>query len=172
MTAQIQRVVALGLGVMGIALILAGCQYQPEQLAVGPGSMLAIPMFGNRTFRAGLEDVLTQEVRKQFLLGSRLEMVSVEDADLVLQGTVAYYQKEPVSQVADELAEYRVELHVRASLCDRRTGRQHWNRELTDSVTYAPVTGHTLQTEEEAIERVCQHLAVALVNLTTEGWER
>jgi len=80
--------------------------------------------------------------------------------------------KEPVSQVADELAEYRVELHVRASLCDRRTGRQHWNRELTDSVTYAPVTGHTLQTEEEAIERVCQHLAVALVNLTTEGWER
>ncbi|MDY0096164.1 MAG: LptE family protein, partial [Candidatus Vecturithrix sp.] len=71
-------------------LLVAGCGYT----LVGQGNLpdhiktIAIPIFVNKTLQDGVEEIITQQVIEQFVKGGKVRLVSEDNADAILRGTI------------------------------------------------------------------------------------
>lgn len=153
-----------------VIFLLSGCQYNLESPPLpSPTSKLAIPIFVNRSFREGLEEILTQEIIDNFLLKTRFKIVKRNEADVILKGEILYYLNEPLSEIAREEKEYKVKIEVLATLVPKKKGEVFWKEKISGAVVYS-IFG-SIQTEEEAIKQTCRKIAEDLINLTLEGWK-
>ncbi|MCC6158762.1 MAG: hypothetical protein IT350_11985 [Deltaproteobacteria bacterium] len=106
------------------------CGYAREARGVNLDSSIhrvAIPVFRNDTYEAGLESVVTDAIRGEFLLHRFVELANVEDADAVLVGVIRKFNSKPISFSRSDFAvEYRasMQVHVKIVLPD---GRVIWN---------------------------------------------
>ena len=157
---------------LGLILIISGCQFQPQQLLPPADSKIAIPVFVNHTYQPGLEDVLSQEVIEQFHLRTRFVIVSLDRADLILRGVITQYLKEPLAEVAEGVKEYRVRMVVQANLSAPQERQVYWKEIIEEAAVYSALEEKGIQTEDEAIERICEKISQDLVNLALEGWQR
>jgi outer membrane lipopolysaccharide assembly protein LptE/RlpB len=146
---------------------LCGCGYYPVRGTADPGSGIArgvhIPIFANKSYRPGLEAILTTSLAEAFARRSGGMVVGEEAAQLVLNGAVLSYSVVPVSYTAaDRIREYRSILKVEATLTDRQSRKVLWKGELSGSQEYpANATNVSLQqnSEEAAVREICRNLA-------------
>ena len=84
---------------------------------------IAIPTFSNRTFKFGIEEIITEEVKKEFLNLGNLEIVSREEADFILIGDIIKYSEHnPISfDKHENVTTYRLILGINFTLIDAKT---------------------------------------------------
>jgi hypothetical protein len=102
----------------------AGCGYHVG-FRPRPGvRSVAVPIFENKTFRRELEIALTEAVVREIQQRTPLRVDDIEDADLVVEGTILdFRERVAVEGPDDEVLESVAIVTVGVRLRDRRTGR-------------------------------------------------
>lgn len=144
----------------------AGCGYHrpgviDSSRVMGMGG-LHVSVFANKSYRAGLETIVTQFVIDEFARRSGGNLVDEAAADLTLNGAVLSYDVAPVAYTAvDRVGAYRATIKLLATLSERQTGKVLWKGELTESQDYPANVDLALQHNNEAaaITEICRRLA-------------
>jgi outer membrane lipopolysaccharide assembly protein LptE/RlpB len=144
--------------------LLSGCGYHsvttrdPFDGANG----VNVVMFGNRSYQPGVEAVLARQLVDELSLRTGGKVLSGDQAQLELNGTVLSYTSVAVSYNAlDQIREYRLSVTAEASLVERVTRKVLWKGKLTEEQVYPVNLNLALQrnAEEAAAAKVCRRLA-------------
>lgn len=153
----------LALGV--IILIVAGCGYR---FSGGPGETpfppdlktIVLESATNNTTITGIETELTNDLRREFALSTRLEPVN-SGGDVILKTLIASYDDTPATYKADGKELTRIgTLRVACSLGRTDTKEVLWNKKLASSYTYTvtDTIAGTLANRRRAISQMIKDL--------------
>lgn len=123
---------------------------------------LHISIFANKSYRAGLETIVTQSVIEEFARRSGGNLVNDATADFTLSGAVLSYEVFPVAYTAvDRIGAYRATLKVAATLSEKQTGKVIWKGEVGGNQEYPANVDLALQRNSEAaaINEISRRLA-------------
>jgi outer membrane lipopolysaccharide assembly protein LptE/RlpB len=162
-----------------LCLILSGCGYT----LVGQGNLpdhiktIAIPTFENKTLEEGVEEIITQAVIEEFVQGGKVRLVSEENADAVLRGTVRSYKSDDVASYDEnnDVSSYKLKIAVDIEITDMVNDKIIWQTEgLTEDEDFdgGPAVNITEEeeNEEEALRDLAEELAQRIRALSTEGF--
>jgi outer membrane lipopolysaccharide assembly protein LptE/RlpB len=149
-----------------LPLLLCGCGYhitgQASNLPPEIRSVY-IELFANRTAEPYLENILTNEVIKEFARDRNLHIPEDRHAaDAVINGTVSAYSTLPVSYgVDDEITEYRSVMDIDVVLYRASDGKTLWKGRHSWSEEYPSNDDKAVQedNEAEAIRVIVERLA-------------
>lgn len=160
-------------------LLISGCGYT----LVGQGNLpdyiktIAIPIFVNKTPEEGVEEIITQAVIEQFVKGGKVRLVSEENADAVLKGTITAYKSDDVASYDEnnEVASYKLKITVNIELTDMINDEILWQTQgLVEDQDFdgGPLVNITQETENEdrALRELAEELAQRIRTLSTEGF--
>lgn len=158
-------------------LISAGCGYRlagKDNPMLAGINTIAVPYFKNDTFEAGIESVFTSVFANEFINSKRLQVVSVDQADVILRGTIKNFREQIISYNQDKKAlEYRVFVTLDLSLEKRATGEVLWKRKrLVDNEEYQ-VSNYITVTQADkttAVEKMAQDLAQRVYESIIQGF--
>ncbi len=177
---------ATKLYVWGVLLLLAfsgACGYRmarfdnPELEGI---ATIAIPYFENKTYEPGLDAVFTYAFVNKFIENGRLQVVPVDEADLVLRGTIKKVEFDSLAMTPDKRAlEWRIWATTQIVVEERTTGRVLWKRgtlrrseeyRTTDDTSLAPgATTDDLQLDEADKRRAFKVLAADMAEQVHDG---
>ena len=117
-----------------------GCGYH----LVGTGKNLpkhlqtiSIPVFKNTSSQPEIHRELTSAILQSFISDGRLKVVKKEDADLVMNGTLSYYNKRAVSFNSQDLvADFIIEIEVKLEVFDQVKNKIFLKEELKNQWDY------------------------------------
>ena len=158
-------------------LISAGCGYRlagKDNPMLAGINTIAVPYFKNDTFEAGIESVFTNVFANEFINSKRLQVVNVDQADVILRGTIKNFREQIISYNQDKKAlEYRVFVSLDLRLEKRDTGEVLWKRKrLTDNEEYQ-VSSYITVTQADktvAVEKMAQDLAQRVYESIIQGF--
>ena len=171
--------------IVGLAVfLLFGCAYTPVEILPKHIKTIAVPTFINRTARYGIESKLTDAVIEEFIRDGHLSVAKQKEAAGLLTGEIVTYVLEPLSYDATEVVEqYKLWVVVNLTFRDLTTGEVLWEEKresvngnliggIEGDVRYyvTPRAGRTVETEEEAQDRLVVELADRIVRRTVYGW--
>jgi outer membrane lipopolysaccharide assembly protein LptE/RlpB len=158
---------------------LSGCGYT----LVGQGSLpdhietIAIPIFENDTLEAGVEDIITQALIEVYVKGGKVRLVSDDEADAILRGTVRSYNSDEAADYNDqnEISSYKLIVAVDVELEDLINDKIIWKAEnLSEEVDFEGGPEVTIPTqqenEENALQQLAEELADRILTSSTEGF--
>ncbi len=103
---------------------IGGCGYSSKSLLRSNVRSIYIPIFDNDTFYRGFEFDLTEAIRDQILLRTRLDIVDKDEADSVLFGKIsAVNENMLIGDTSDNIVESRITISAEVRWIDKRTGR-------------------------------------------------
>ena len=146
------------------ALFVSACSYSPV-IQHGPlagANGVNVVLFANKSYRAGVEAVLAQEMINEFNFRTGGKVLPGDRADYELSGVVLSYNSEPVSYTAaDVIREYNAILSVQATLRDQKSHRVVWKGDVTEQQVYPVNANIALQqdAEEAAIEKISRRIS-------------
>lgn len=158
---------------IGIALVvlavITGCGYRfsgaPENNPFPPDiKTIVIRSADNTTTITGIESELTNNLRDEFALGTRLKVVR-GPGDAILRTVIALYQDTPATYKADGRELTRIgTLKVRCVLNRADNEKVLWKKELSSSYSYnvADSVSETLSNRRRAISRMIKDLVVRI----------
>jgi len=163
-------------------LIMSGCAYSTASLMPVEAESIYVPIFINETykqtidqrpFKKDIENIMTDEVIREFLVDPTLKVVYKNYADLSLQGRVISYELQPLRYSdtdLDVVEEYRIHLTVSLDLVDLRDNSIIFeDRRISQREEYY-VGGTTIDPEDSALILATRDLAKQIVIQVTEGW--
>ncbi len=158
-------------------LISAGCGYRlagKDNPMLAGINTIAVPYFKNDTFEAGIESVFTNVFANEFINSKRLQVVNIDQADVILRGTIKNFREQIISYNQDKKAlEYRVFVSLDLRLEKRDTGEVLWKRKrLTDNEEYQ-VSSYITVTQADktvAVEKIAQDLAQRVYESIIQGF--
>lgn len=134
---------------MALFLLVSGCGYRfsvegfgpriggGEVENTGPLVQLAIRDFINRTFQSNLEFKYTKYMRQEFASSSGAKVLSDEgQADFVMKGEIVSVNVPTLTFSTTQARESRVNVVVRVTVEDRKTGRIVWNTAATGTAEF------------------------------------
>lgn len=129
-------------GVLMLVVLVAACGYQfrgKQNNLPSDVKSIAIPVFKNNTNEVRIEQIFTDAVIMQFNRSQMVRVVSKNDADAVLNGTVTRVLVDDVALTADDTSrQRRITVWVSAKLTRTRDGKVLWqNKSLWQNDTYA-----------------------------------
>ena len=84
---------------------------------------MAIPVFRNATSQPGVDQELTELVRRSFIVDGRLNVVDESKADAVLRGVIQRYDKLVLSQSENQVPyQYKLQVVVDLEIVNTKTG--------------------------------------------------
>ena len=127
---------------------------------------IAVRQFENETIEVGLSDRLTDLVVDALLADGNLKVVSESDADAVLIGTLANYERKPYTyDESDNVTQYVVKLVFDITL-QGEAEKEIWRERFYNEGIY----NADEQTEEEGQALAADKLVVDIINRTTKSW--
>jgi hypothetical protein len=155
-----------------IALILAGLTgcgvYSFSPGGKSSIKTIAVNQFENETIEVGLSSTMTDLVINAFIADGSLKVVSENQADAVLQGTLSSYAREPHTfDASDNVSRYAVRIIFNITL--KKGGgsdEELWKQAFTSEGIYLADE----ETEEDGQSRAAQKLVVDIINRTTKNW--
>jgi outer membrane lipopolysaccharide assembly protein LptE/RlpB len=157
---------------LGVALVAAGCGYSVRGHLPADVRTIAIPVLANKTTKPAVETEMTRALSDAFATDGRLQVVSRDRADSVLEGEVTGY--ELISIAFDPRANVRlyrlvVTMNVRLRDVRRHTllFEQHGFSEKADFRVLGAVS-ETIAREEIALRAAAVDIARAVVALAIE----
>jgi hypothetical protein len=142
----------------GVALagLLGGCGY-----SVGLGGNLpshlktvAVPIFVNSTQQPAVESVITAAVVNAFVTSGRLKVVSVKEADAILEGNIISYNLDSIAYNSQiNVTVYRLRVRVNILFRDVRQGTTLYKQDGLEQWADFRVQGQvsdTLAREDQA----------------------
>ena len=132
-----------------LACLVGGCGY-----SVGLGGNLpahiktvAVPIFVNGTQQPAVESVITAAVVNAFVTSGRLKVVSVKEADSILEGTITGYNLESIAFNAQiNVTEYRLRVRVNVLFRDIRENTTLYKQDGLEQWADFRVQGQVSQT--------------------------
>lgn len=135
--------------VLGVSFLVSGCGYRFTVEGMGPriggGGVqdsgpivpLAIQDFLNRTFHSNLESTYTKYMRQEFAASSGAKVVNDDGhADFVMKGEIVSVNVPTVTFSTTQAREGRVNVVVKVTVEDRKTGRIVWSDTATGTAAY------------------------------------
>ena len=178
------RPVALIVLLIGVTGYSSGCGY----VLAGRGSFLpdyietiGIPMFENNTQAFEVEQLLTQEVRQEFIGRGQYRVVAeTTDVDAVLEGTIQNIAIQPASFTGDQqVSRYVFTLTVRIEFRDLTTDDVLWANpalvfrdeyEVASGGGATPSVSAFFGQRSNAVERVAVDFAETVVSSILEAF--
>ena len=176
--------IVLGVVLVCASVLSSGCGYT----LAGRGSFLpdyigtiGIPMFENNTTAFEVEQLLTQQVRQEFIGRGQYRVVAeTTDVDAVLEGTIRSISIQPASFTGDQQASrYIFTLTARIEFTDMTTDDVLWeNPALVFSDEYevasgggdTPSVSAFFGQRSNAVERVAVDFAETVVSSILEAF--
>jgi len=165
-------------GVLALVLVaLSGCGYM-----IGPGgdpqiTTVEVPVFGNETFRRGIELQLTESVQKEIQKRSFVRIAKGAEAQTRLTGTIKQIRKTPIGRTAfSDSRELELSILVEVTWENLSTGEviseysvplDRATTSLFTSSNFAPEVGHSLAT---AVHANVQQAATQIVDMMDAPW--
>ena len=149
--------------------IISGCGYTTKSLISRKINSIYIPIFGNNTFRRGLEFDLTTAVKDEIMSKTKLRIAQKDNADTILSGIIVTVTEGLLSSnVQDNIVESRVTISVDITLVDRRTGRTLIEKtSLSNSAEFIVSRGENIKT---ATQESLAGLAEKIIYQLEEKW--
>ncbi len=158
-------------------LLLPACGYH----RIRPGNNLpeginaiAIPVFRNDTYESGIEVMMTDALREQFIRSGFVRLKSVKHADAVIVATINKFSVKALSfSQFDYAVEYRAHIQMRMKLVSRG-GTVLWeDNKLSRREDYR-VSANIFTSEEarqQATERIARDLMADVHDRIFDGFE-
>ena len=141
-----------------LACLVGGCGY-----SVGLGGNLpshiktvAVPIFVNSTQQPAVESVITAAVINAFVTSGRLKVVSVREADSILEGDITGYNLDSIAYNPQiNVTEYRLRVRVNILFRDIRQNTTLWKQDGLEQWADFRVQGQVSETlaREDAAAR-------------------
>ncbi len=160
---------------------IGGCGYATRSTLPTTFKTISVPTFANKveiqtagpeykTYYPGLEIKITNAIVDRFVYDGNLRISKEDVADLVLEGELIDYLRQPLRYSAsDEIEEYRLSLIVNLVLKDKE-GNIVWGENNFIGDTTYRITGPLAKTEAGALDAAVEDLARRIVNRTVEDW--
>lgn len=150
--------------VMSCSLIIACCGYSTRSLLPSHMQRIHIALFENRTLKAGLDELATNTVIEAFRSGSNLRIVDEGSADLLLEGSVSGYSKDPHTYTSNQtVLEYKITVRYSVRCVDKVRNEVFWEGDVSDWALYDI-------DEDEGIRKAAQKAADRLVTNILTYW--
>jgi lipopolysaccharide assembly LptE-like protein len=155
-----------------LATLLGGCGYTIGGNLPPNIKSVAVPVFKNLTQQPSIENVITAAVVNAFVVGGRLKVVPVEQADSLLEGEVTSYNVESIafdSGINAQVFRLRVALNVQFR--DVRNNTMLWRQEgLQDQADFrvAGQVSQTIALEESAARQAAVEIGRRVVSLALD----
>lgn len=157
--------------------LAAGCGYR----VVGMGGQLPgglarveVPVFENRTARADVGRVLTEDFISQLLGAAKVQVVAGEAAQALVLGTVTGYKREPITFDAKQKPlENRLTIIMDVRLVSKSGKRQLFGQQAVTVRYDFPVRADLQENdllEEEALRSASKQMSQKLVSLMLESF--
>jgi hypothetical protein len=160
-------VVVWALGASGCA----GYRLGPVSgVAAGARSVQVNP-FTNQTLEPRLGEEVTGQLRGQLQRDGTYRLASHNDGDIVINGSITRYHRQPVSlSPSDTLTvrDFRLEVRARVTAYDRSRGNMVLDQPVS-GFTLIRVTTDLTSTERQAMPLLAADLAKNVTALLTEG---
>jgi outer membrane lipopolysaccharide assembly protein LptE/RlpB len=176
----VRRLSSVRAVLLSLLLLLTSCGYHFTPVGgILPESAktIAIPVFINGTYEPFIDTEVTRAVVDEFLADGRLQVVSLEAADIVLKGTVTKFEITPTSYTVDNYVQsYNVTIGVNIIIEDAKAGKVLLQDKGLGSIFnagYAVSVGDITQTKiakDLAIKNACKDLASTLRSRVLEGF--
>ncbi len=172
--------------------MLAGCGYTTQSSLAPEYQTIAVSPFYDKTREYDLQAPLTNAVTRKFINDSRLDVVSPDQADLLLEGVILNYQLKGLTFDAnDEVTQYLLVITAGVRLTDVQKGEVLWEEKLmageTSYYTRAagqssdrlrgnaevflpPVRSFATDEENRAAAEALEQLASDIFYRTVEPW--
>jgi len=161
---------------LGCGLYLPGCaayRFGADGLYPPHIRTVCVPVFKSDNLRPGMGAWLTEAVVKKIEQNTNYKVVSRENADTVLEGTVLPITKSvSVTTINDDLREVDMTVQLAVQWVDNHGGVVHPGASIPLPVAVANVMGansqvtevghSTLSTEQEAIEQVASQIVAIM----------
>jgi outer membrane lipopolysaccharide assembly protein LptE/RlpB len=162
--AVLMTVAALALG--------TGCGYSFKGNLPGHVKSVAVPTFKNKTQQPAVESTVTAAVINAFVTSGKLKVVSLDEADSILEGEVTGYNVVSVSvDNRINVRQYRLVVTMNLQFRDVREGamlfRQEGLQEQADFSVPFEVAG-TINREEGAARAAAVDIGRKVVNLVVD----
>jgi len=145
-------------------LQLSCCGYSTRSLLPDYMHKVHIRLFENQTFKIGLDERATNSVIEAFRSGSSLRIVDENNADIIIEGAVSDFSKDPYTYTSDQtVIEYRISVKFAVRCVDITKNDVFWEGTVTDWATYNT-------NEEEAIDEAIKKTADRLVSTILTNW--
>ena len=160
------------LGLVLVALVLAGCGYSTRGSLPDHIRTVAVPIFKNRTLEPGVDSAITSGVVDAFSSGGRVKMVPIDEADAILQGEVVSYSLDGLAfdQNAN-VGAYRLQGVLNVEFRDVRKSAPLWPQEGLSATSDFQVQGavsDTIAGGRGAVSRAAAEIGRKVVNLALD----
>lgn len=160
-----------------VATLLTGCGYRAGNVYGPEVRTVDVPIFGNDTFRRGIEYQVTEAVHREIQTHTPFRLAKGPEADTRLIGRIVEIRKNVLGETKfDDPRELQLSLMVRVTWEDLRTGQMLAQQEVPlqpqslptiGQAEFAPEVGQSLATAtQEATER----LARQIVHMMETPW--
>jgi len=167
---------ALVLAVSLLVLPLEGCGYQlvGKARSLPPDiQRVAIAPFENHSRKPGVERILTDAVKEEFIADGRLTLTSGESADLLVGADIRAYTLEPVTfNPSDRVSDYRLHLEVDVTVRDL-VRKKLWLKQRLSTKTDFRVRADVASSdvaESDAARQGSREFAQQFLSLVLEGF--
>ncbi len=172
--------------------MLAGCGYTTQSSLAPEYQTIAVSPFYDKSREYDLQAPLTNAVTRKFINDSRLDVVSPDQADLLLEGVILNYQLKGLTfDQNDEVTQYLLVITAGVRLTDVQKGEVLWEEKLmageTSYYTRAagqssdrlrgnaevflpPVRSFATDEENRAAAEALEQLASDIFYRTVEPW--
>jgi hypothetical protein len=158
------RYYVLIVAVISCLLLIACCGYSTRSLLPSHMQRIHIALFENRTLKAGLDELATNTVIEAFRSGSNLRIVDEGSADLLLEGSVSGYSKDPHTYTSDQtVLEYKITVRYSVRCVDGVRNEVFWEGDVSDWALYDI-------DEEQGIREAARKAADRLVTNILTYW--
>lgn len=145
-------------------LEISCCGYSTRSLLPSYIQTIHIKIFENKTVKAGLDERATNAVNEAFRSGSNLRIVDENRADIVIEGNVSGYSKDPYTYTADQtILQYKITINFTIRSVDRQRNEVFWEGVVSDWATYD-------KDEEKGIDEALHKTAEKLVTTILTNW--
>ncbi|TDU64659.1 lipopolysaccharide assembly protein [Prosthecobacter fusiformis] len=161
---------------LGLVVTLTGCtgyslgNQKPAHLS--HVTKLAVPTFENQTLEPRLGSLVTNAIIKQIQNSGGYEIVSIDDAEAVLDGRVVNVSRSQFRADRDNVlrtSQLLMTLRVDYEIKDAGSSSIiHRGRASADS--YTILDSNIQNSEAQALEDAAQRLSVNVASDITEGW--
>jgi len=159
-----------------LAVLLVGCagyKLGPVQPKFMDGvKTVAVPTFKNDTLVPHLEALVANTVIKQIQTDGTYRIAPVDDADVIVQGTITQIERKSVRSLeanVNATSEFNLVVHLSYTVTRRATGEQLDSREVTGQTSFF-VGSDIQQDEQQALPLAVADAADRLVTDIGEGW--
>ena len=150
-----------------ILLIFIYCSHYSFSGSMNPGiKSIAIPVFDDFSSEFQIREKTTNSVVDKFLTDNNLKVVSLDEADSVLRGTIEKVEDMPVSLREDETAKaFELNIYLKLEYEDRNSKSIIFTKNLRGRGTYSDPSQR-----DAGIDEAVEKISTDILNLVISGW--